>query len=85
MPRVIIGASEFGTGLVTDQGPWLFQSIEIDQRPDKHSDKVLLAPLLHSEGFPGGSDGKESACNAGGPSLIPGLGRSSGEGNSNPL
>ena len=35
MPRVIIGASEFGTGLVTDQGPWLFQSIEIDQRPDK--------------------------------------------------
>lgn len=31
MPRVIIGASEFGTGLVTDQGPWLFQLIEIDQ------------------------------------------------------
>jgi len=25
-------------------------------------------------GFPGGSDGKESSCNAGGPSLIPGLG-----------
>lgn len=35
MPRVIIGASEFGTGLVTDQGPWLFQLIEIDQGPDK--------------------------------------------------
>lgn len=35
VPRVIIGASEFGTGLVTDQGPWLFQSIEIDQGPDK--------------------------------------------------
>ena len=35
MPRVILGASEFGTGLVTDRGPWLFQSIEIDQRPDK--------------------------------------------------
>ena len=28
---------------------------------------------------PGGSDGKESACNAGDPSLIPGLGRSPGE------
>ena len=27
-------------------------------------------------GFPGGSDGKESACNAGDPGLIPGSGRS---------
>ena len=31
-------------------------------------------------GFPGGSVGKESACNAGGPSSIPGSGRSTGEG-----
>ena len=30
-------------------------------------------------GFPGGSDGKESACNAGGLSSIPGSGRSPGE------
>ena len=36
-------------------------------------------------GFPGGSAGKESACNAGGLGLIPGLGRSPGEGNGNPL
>ena len=36
-------------------------------------------------GFPGGSDGKESACNAGDPGSIPRLGRSSGEGNGNPL
>ena len=36
-------------------------------------------------GFPGGSDGKESACNAGGPGSIPGLGRSSGKGNGNTL
>ena len=35
--------------------------------------------------FAGGSDGKASACNAGDPGLIPGLGRSSGEGNGNPL
>ena len=35
--------------------------------------------------FPGGSDGKESACNAGDPGLIPGSGRASGEGNGNPL
>ena len=35
--------------------------------------------------FPGGSDSKESAYNAGDLGLIPGLGRSSGEGNGNPL
>ena len=35
-------------------------------------------------GFPGGSAGKESACNAGDMGLIPGLGRSSGEGNGLP-
>ena len=35
-------------------------------------------------GFPGGSNGKESACNAGDPGLISGLGRSPGEGNSKP-
>ena len=34
--------------------------------------------------FPGGSDGKASACSAGDPGSIPGLGRSSGEGNGNP-
>ena len=34
---------------------------------------------------PGGSDGKESACKAGDPGLIPGLGKSSGEGNGTPL
>ena len=32
-------------------------------------------------GFPGGSDGKESGCNAGDLGSIPRLGRSSGEGN----
>ena len=36
-------------------------------------------------GFPGGSDGKESACNAGDPGSIPGSGRSPGEVNGNPL
>ena len=35
--------------------------------------------------FPGGSDGKASAYNAGDPGSIPGLGRSPGEGNGNPL
>ena len=35
--------------------------------------------------FPSGSNGKESACNAGDLNLIPGSGRSPGEGNGNPL
>ena len=35
--------------------------------------------------FPDGSEGKESACNAGDQGLIPGLGRSPGEGNGDPL
>ena len=37
--------------------------------------------LWSSSSFPGGSDGKESACNAGDLGKIPGLGRSHGEGN----
>ena len=36
-------------------------------------------------GFPGGSDGKASVCNAGDLGSIPGSGRSPGEGNGNPL
>ena len=37
------------------------------------------------QGFPGGSDGKESVCNAGDQVLIPELGRSPGGGNGNAL
>ena len=36
-------------------------------------------------GFPGGSDGKESACNAGDPGSILGLGRGPGAGNGTPF
>ena len=38
-----------------------------------------------SMGFPGGSDGKASTCSVGDLGSIPGLGRSPGEGNGNPL
>ena len=41
--------------------------------------------LLATMGFPGGSDGKVSACSAGDPGSIPGSGRSPGEGNGKPL
>ena len=59
------------------------------------SKKITLGPrflcqcywrsLTTGVGFRGGSDGKESACNAGDPGLIPGLGRLPGEGNGNAL
>ena len=53
------------------------ESITNDQSVVKH-DCVI-------KGFPGGSDGKESACNAEDPGSIPGLERFPGEGNDYPL
>ena len=44
-----------------------------------------LEVALEWVGFPGGSDGDDSACNAGDLGFIPGLGRSLGEENGNPL
>ena len=41
--------------------------------------KQVIALKGLAEGFPGGSDGKEFACNAGDPGVIPGSGRSPGE------
>ena len=62
---------------------------KISLEKSSNSSKVIwweVAGLRkHSEGFPGGSDSKECACNAGDLGLIPGLGRSPGEGNGNPL
>ena len=45
----------------------------------------LIRILWKSMGFPGGSEVKASACNAGNLGSIPGLDRSPGEGNGNPL
>ena len=41
--------------------------------------------IINIMGFPGGSAGKESACNVGDLGSVPWLGRSPGEGNGNPL
>ena len=49
--------------------------------PESLALQVGYLPL----GFPGGSTGKESACNVGDLGLIPGLGRSPGEGKGYPL
>ena len=46
---------------------------------------ILITSNIHMRVFPGGSDGKESACNAGDPGSIPGSGRSPGEVNGYPL
>ena len=51
------------------------------------TDALKVSELINKFkiGFHGGSDGKESACNAGDPCSIPGSGRFPGEGNGNPL
>ena len=46
---------------------------------------VNFSPLCCAVGIPGGSDSKESTCNAGDLDSIPGLGRSLGGGHGNPL
>ena len=53
----------------------------------EHQDGILTNGSFHlpDGGFPGGSAGKESTCNAGDLGLIAGLGRSSGEGKGYPL
>ena len=70
--------------------------MEIANLPEKEF-RIMLARMTHDlrkriekmqemfVGFPGGSDSKASACNARDPGLIPGLGRSPGEGTGNPL
>ena len=61
-----------------------------------HLCRLLPLPWLHiiclffykvstKQGFPGGADGKVSACNAGDLGSVPGWGRSPGEGHGNPL
>ena len=46
---------------------------------------ILIKGFGKKSDFPGGSDGKASVYNAGDPGSIPGLERSPGEGNGNPL
>ena len=49
------------------------------------SESQNISYILYSPDFPGGSDGKASVYNAEDPGSIPGLERSHGEGNGNPL
>ena len=51
---------------------------------DRLSCTLIGIGVCYYVAFPGGSDGKESACIAGDSGSIPGLGRSPGEGNGYP-
>ena len=60
--------------------PHLYIDIAVNMDIDVNIDVYDLPGF-----FSGGSESKESACNAGDLGSIPGLGRSPGEGNGNPL
>ena len=74
---------------------WICHKVSVDGFPRLRSflrilvvilTNVFLDKLIHLMSFPGGSDSKESICNAGDPGSIPGdpgSGRSPGEGNGN--
>ena len=55
------------------------------KRPGERYFLPVFLSVCLALSFSGGSDGKASAYNAGDPGSIPGLGRSPGEGNGNPL
>ena len=60
--------------------------VKIQVDPLRPPPRINKCPIRSpSMGFPGGSDGKASVCNAGDPGSIPGSGKSPGEGNGNPL
>ena len=61
-------------------------SLQFRSKIYRETSKHYYFSIFHLNwGFPGGSEGKASACNAGDLGSIPGLGRSPGEGNGNPL
>ena len=60
--------------------------LRFKSRPNWAGDFYFIPYFVFSIlGFPGGSDGKESACNTGDSDSVPGSGRSPGEGNGYPL
>jgi len=65
-----------------DGGAWWATVHRVEKRQTRLSDFTSLSLLM---GFPCGSAGKESACNAADLGSIPGLGRSPGEGKGYPL
>ena len=80
-------ASKFGklnSGHRSGKGQFSFQS-QRKAVPNNVQITIQLYSFYMLAGFPGNSAGEESACNAGDPGLIPGSGRSHGEGIGYPL
>ena len=88
--RTLVSLS-VGTGesLLIRETSRLFNPLKEDTLTLPLTPGRILLPVLQAQcmpmGFPGGSDGKESACDAGDLGLIPGSGRSPGGGHGNPL
>ena len=83
---IVSPPSPFAFDLSQHQG--LFQWVGFSHQVAKALELQLKLQSFQFKvemGFPGGSDGKESACNAGDLGSTPGLGRSPREGNDNPL
>jgi len=74
---VLLPGKSHGQRSIVDYSPW--------GRKESDTTEWLHFTSGDWEGFPGGSDGKESACKGGDLGSIPGSGRSSGEGHDNPL
>ena len=71
-------------GVQASQGAW--SPVRLTQKQfDWATNTLRLCKYSVQQGFPGGSDGKESACSAGDLGSIFGSGRSPGEGNGKPL
>ena len=64
--------------------PWDCKELDTTERLT-HTHRHTHTHTRSGLGFPGGSDHKESACNAGDLGSTPGSGRSPGEGNGYPL
>ena len=78
-------------GKFTSHSPWIGNPTDWPSSWQYHMSRPHLFIIYFLKmnswfmGFPGGSHGRESACNVEGPGSIPGSERSSGEGNGNPL
>ena len=75
MPVIVLNAAEILSLRISQFG----------ERVGRVAGACRYAAIAGLMGFPAGSDGKESACNAGGQSSIPGLGRAPEKVNGNPL
>ena len=80
-----VGSHSLLQGISLTQGSNPSPTFQADSLPSGPPGKPLFLLTRSLKGFPGGSEGKASACNAGYPASIPGSGRSPGKGNGNPL